>query len=36
MAKFIYKMQNLLSIKRKLEEQAKNAFGEARARLNQE
>ncbi|MFW5674958.1 MAG: flagellar export protein FliJ [Acetivibrio ethanolgignens] len=36
MAKFIYKMQNLLSIKLKLEEQAKNAFGEARARLNQE
>lgn len=36
MAKFIYKMQNLLSIKLKLEEQAKNAFGQARARLNEE
>lgn len=36
MAKFIYKMQNLLSIKLKLEEQAKNTFGEAKARLNRE
>ena len=36
MAKFVYKMQNLLSIKLKLEDQAKTAFGEAKARLNEE
>ena len=36
MAKFIYKMQNLLSIKLKLEDQAKSAFGEAKAKLNEE
>lgn len=36
MAKFIYKMQNLLSIKEKLEEQAKSAYSQARAALNLE
>lgn len=36
MAKFVYKMQNLLSIKLKMEDQAKNAFGAARAKLNEE
>lgn len=36
MAKFIYKMQNLLSIKEKLEEQAKNAYSQAMAVLNEE
>lgn len=36
MAKFIYKMQSLLNIKEKLEEQAKTAFGLAKAVLNEE
>lgn len=36
MAKFIYKMQNILNIKYRLEEQAKTAYGEARAILNAE
>lgn len=36
MAKFIYKMQNLLSIKEKLEDQAKSAFGAAKAKLDEE
>ena len=36
MAKFIYKMQSLLNIKEKLEEQAKTAFGLAKATLNEE
>ncbi len=36
MAKFIYRMQNILDIKYKLEESAKQAYGEARARLNAE
>jgi len=36
MAKFIYKMQSLLNIKEKLEDQAKTAFGLARAALNAE
>ncbi len=36
MAKFIYKMQNILNIKYRLEEQAKTTYGEARAILNQE
>lgn len=36
MAKFIYKMQNLLTIKEKLEEQAKSAFGTAKAKLDEE
>jgi len=36
MAKFIYKMQSLLNIKEKLEDQAKSAFGLAKAALNEE
>ena len=36
MAKFVYKMQSLLNIKEKLEEQAKTAFGLAKAVLNEE
>lgn len=36
MAKFIYKMQNILNVKEKLEEQAKTVYGEARAKLNEE
>ncbi len=36
MAKFVYKMQSLLNIKEKLEDQAKTAFGLARAVLNEE
>lgn len=36
MAKFIYKMQNLLTIKEKLEDQAKSAFGAAKAKLDEE
>lgn len=36
MAKFIYKMENILSIKFKLEEQAKIVFGQAQQLLNQE
>ena len=36
MAKFIYRMQNILNIKEKLETQAKNEFAEARARLDDE
>lgn len=36
MAKFIYKMQNILDLKYKLEEQAKIEFGLATARLAQE
>lgn len=36
MAKFVYKMQSLLNIKEKLEEQAKTAFGLAKAILNEE
>lgn len=36
MAKFIYKMQSLLNIKEKLEEQAKTAYGLAKAALNEE
>ncbi len=36
MAKFIYKMQSLLNIKEKLEEQEKTAYGLARATLNEE
>lgn len=35
MAKFIFKMQNLLDIKSKLEEQKKAAFGLAKARLDE-
>lgn len=36
MAKFIYKLQSILNIKQKLEEQEKTAYGLARARLNEE
>lgn len=36
MAKFVYKMQSLLNIKEKLEEQAKTAYGLARMTLNEE
>ena len=36
MAKFIYKMQSLLNIKEKLEDQAKTAYGLAKAALNEE
>ena len=34
MARFIYRMQNILDIKYKLEEQAKQNYMEVRARLN--
>lgn len=36
MAKFRYRMQSILEIKKKLEEQAKNEFAVARAALNEE
>lgn len=36
MAKFIYRMQSILEVKKKLEEQAKNEFASARAALNEE
>ncbi len=36
MAKFVYKMQSLLNIKLKLEEQAKNEFAAAQAALREE
>lgn len=36
MAKFFYKMQNILNIKYKLEEQAKSAYGAAKAILDEE
>ncbi|MDF2589741.1 MAG: flagellar export protein FliJ [Anaerocolumna sp.] len=36
MAKFIYKMQNILTIKFKMEEQAKTAYGNARLKLTEE
>lgn len=36
MAKFVYRMQNILNIKEKMEEQAKVAFGEANAKLRVE
>lgn len=36
MAKFIYRMQSVLDIKEKMEEQAKNEFARARLRLNEE
>lgn len=36
MAKFRYRMQNILDIKNKLEEQAKNEYAIARAQLNEE
>ena len=36
MAKFVYKMENILSVKYKLEDQAKNVFAEANLALNEE
>lgn len=36
MAKFTYKMQSLLNIKQKMEDQERTAYGLARARLNEE
>lgn len=36
MAKFKYRMQSILKVKKKLEEQAKNEFAAARAVLNEE
>lgn len=36
MAKFVYKMQNILDIKSKMEVQAKNAFAVARMKLTEE
>ena len=36
MAKFKYRMQSILEVKKKLEEQAKNEFAAARAVLNEE
>lgn len=36
MAKFIYRMQNILNLKMKLEEQAKMDYASQRARLNEE
>ncbi len=36
MAKFIYRMQSILNIKEKMEEQARMEFGQARMRLNEE
>ena len=36
MAKFIYRMQSILDIKQKLEEQAKNEFAKARLQLTLE
>lgn len=36
MAKFIYRMQNILNIKNKLETQARNSYAAARMRLSQE
>ncbi len=36
MAKFVYKMQSLLNVKSKLEEQAKNEYSAVQARLQEE
>ncbi len=36
MAKFVYRMQNILDIKYKIEAQAKSSYANARARLNEE
>lgn len=36
MAKFFYKMENILGIKYKMEEQAKTAYGNARLKLTEE
>lgn len=36
MSKFVYRMQSILEVKKKLEEQARNDFAAARAALNEE
>ena len=36
MAKFVYRMQNILDIKNKLEVQARNSYAAARIKLSQE
>lgn len=36
MAKFVYRMQNILNLKEKLEEQARNAYAEQRMKLSEE
>ncbi len=36
MTKFVYKMENILSIKYKMEDQAKTAYGAARMKLTEE
>ncbi|MBR1771781.1 MAG: flagellar export protein FliJ [Lachnospiraceae bacterium] len=36
MSKFVYKLQNVLNLKLKMEDQAKQAFSTAQARLNDE
>ena len=36
MAKFIYRLQNILDIKNKMENQAKSAYSAARQKLNEE
>lgn len=36
MAKFVYRMQNILDIKNKLEVQARNSYAAARMKLSQE
>lgn len=36
MSKFVYRMQSILEVKKKLEEQARNNFAAARAALNEE
>ena len=36
MAKFVYRMQNILELKKKIEEQEKANFGMATARFNEE
>ena len=36
MAKFVYRMQNILELKQKIEEQEKANFGMATARFNEE
>lgn len=36
MAKFVYKLQNILDIKMRLETQARTAYAQAQARLNEE
>jgi len=36
MTKFVYKMENILSVKYKMEDQAKTAYGAARMKLTEE